>query len=425
MSAAAVAPQAIEAEEYVLGALLLAGTSSAHDRAVEAVLEVLEPQHFFRESHGLIYGAVRTLVVSGQAFDALAVIRELERSGALEEAGGRTRVHELLTCATAVANAPHHAGLVREAWEKRELLRMLQHLASEARNGKTSGELLEISERSVIDVRSRIERGRTTVVPSFQAAQALEAKFRNPPEEGAGIPTPFPSFLRPLQPGRLYVLGGYTADGKTVIATQFARSAAEGGHRVGYVTIEMAWSDLSDRIVSAFGVPYWQVQSGRLTDAHRPAAERALRELARWQLDLIDDEGVDAAALWRYQRLGRYALLIVDHLHRIDWSERRDLEREVRAITNVARRENVPILLLAQLSRQGNDFPRPTLASFRETAVIEQEAWMAMAIWRKREKGRPTDDAELIVLKNRSGPDGWRPLQFRKEEARYVEVLAA
>lgn len=412
-------PQNLEAEQNVLGALMLAGRDGS---SKDEILSLVEPEHFAHPSNGVLFRAIRSLREQGQPAEPLLVCERLEQAGELKEAGGRHHVRELASLVPAASNGAHFARLVREAWEKRTLGRALGEALAASQNGNGPARALEIAERKLLDVRSLIERGRASVIGSGEAADEFQRKTERPPDSRMGIATPF-RFLKRLQGGRLYVLGGYQADGKTAVAVQFLRAAAADGSRVGYVSVEMSWRDLTDRVVASFGVPYGEAMSGRISDAHKPLVEHALEEMRSWQCDLIDDEGVGIGALRRYQQLGRYQLLIIDHLHRFDWEDRRELERAVRTITNIARQADIPVLLLAQLHRRGDEFPRPTMASIRESGMIEAEAAMVAFVWRRRDENKlPTHEAEFVVAKNRYGPPSSFPLHFRSQEVRFVEV---
>lgn len=418
----AIAPQNLEAEERVLGAMMLS------DKAVERSLEVLEPdgdRKFYRRSHGHIYTAARSLHLSAKPVEPVTVIPELERLGWLEEAGGKARIHELAAIVPAAGNVKHYAELVREEWARRGVLRALEASRKTLLDGAASTDALAIAERELLGVHSTIELGRNAVFTGFEVARRFEEAVANPPAEDAGIPGPW-HFCPRLMAGRVYVLAGYTAHGKTAVAIQYLRAACEAGASVGYVSLEMSADDLAERMVTAFGVGYKAAQRRIIPTHYQEPYRRALSALGGWKMTILDDPGADATAIHRYARTGGYDLLIIDHLHRFDWQERRQLEREIRAITNTARTLGVPVLLLAQLSRAHGQqpFPRPTLASLRETSIIEQEAWAVFFVWRKHdEKALPTTEAEFITAKNRSGPVVAHELRFVPHEVRY-EVAA-
>lgn len=412
-------PQNVEAESAVLGAMLKS------NKAIVRVRPILEHEHFYRESYGVIFKQIVEMYEEGVPVAPLSVIAALDRTQRLVQADGEVRVQELLTlAATTPSQTEHYAKIVRDCWEKRELITALRKSLVGATDGKGAAEALAGAETALLDVRSRTERGHESVVSGYRAAEWFQEKLKNPPSESRGIKAPF-SFLGRWQPGRLYVLSGYTADGKTVCSVQFAKSACSDRAKVGFCTIEMSWQDLTDRVVSTYGVPYSDAMSGRVKPEHMQYAKEALLDLSSWNIDLIDDESLTAAKITTYQTLGHYDFLIIDHLHRFDWVDRRELERTITAITNIARRFGIPVLLLAQLHRSGDNFPCPTLTSVRETGMLENEAAMLAAIWRHRDENKlPTKDAEFLVLKNRFGRTGTWALNFNGGLQRYEEPFA-
>lgn len=420
-------PQNLAAEEDVIGAMMLdAG-------AIRAAAEVLEPEgerKFYRASHGLIYRACLAMSADADPVDATTLASFLDAHGKLESVGGVPRIQELASIVPSVGSTAFKARLVREAWAKRELANVLVDGVMKATNGVTSEQAMALVEQSLLEVRSRLETGgRSAVSTMLDLAMRMEDRMKNPPEKGRDIPAPF-SFLSPLQQGRLYVLSGYTGDGKTVASVQYAKSAAKRRLKVGFFSIEMDEEQLYDRFIASFGIPLSEVESGQIKPHNMDTFKNAMKETVGWKVDVIDDRAANAAMVRRYQQIRRYDLIVIDHLHEISLggrpSDRRQLlEDEVHRITTIARSESVPILLLAQLSRPAgsSNFPRPSMAMLRETARIEQAAAMVAFVWRQRdEQGQPEDEAEFIVAKNRFGPTGRRPLRFLGDTVRFVEV---
>lgn len=419
-----VPPQDLGAEDAVLGACLLG------PKPADRVLELIDPAWLYRESQALILHAVARLRMDGIHPDAVAVIGELTRAGQLEQVGGETRIRELVYLTPTAANAAHYVGLVRDAWLKRQIIRRVGQVQELAWNGAAATEALEALELAALDVAHKADTGRASSVWTGLDADAdLAERLANPVDEDeTGITAPF-SFLLPFQSGRLYVLGGYAGDGKTAVAIQAFRRAAEAGARVGFVTLEMTKRDLRDRLIATFGVPYLQVRSGRVDAKYAQALANGRRLLHTADVAFVDDART-ADAIVRTQRVRRFDLLIVDHLHRLRVEVERaselriEVERAVAAMTDLALAEEIPVLLLAQLHRPSgrDDFPRPTMQSFRETGKIEQEASLVWVVWRKREDGERSAQTDFLVLKNRYGGDGAYPLQFRGSEVRFVEV---
>jgi len=416
-------PHNLDAEESVLGAMML----SPH--AVEACMDVLEGREFYRPSHGRIFKAAVAVYSKGQPVDPITVADELERDGGLKHVeGGIERIHELNALVPAASNAKHYATIVRETWLARGLVKAGMELT---RLGyERSGSIEEVfaeADAKVIELQGYLERRRDSVFNGKQLAEDFLERLSNPEEALAGVQPPF-TFLSPLKGGRLYVLGGYQADGKTALAMQFLRAACEGGARVGFHSIEMSRTDLTDRLIAQMGVPYEQVRDKEISDTYREKLNEALVSIAEWDWEIIDDEAVDPSVIRRSQRRGRYDLLIVDHLHRIPIKDpkydRQELEKAVRQITNIAREFEIPVLLLAQLSRSGDKkdpFPRPTMADLRGSAMIEAEASAVWFVWRKRDKQhQPGSEAEFIIAKNRHGQLGWQHLWFHGRQVRFA-----
>lgn len=420
-----VPPQELEAEDALLGAALV--SAAAADR----VIEHCDPAWLYRESQADILHAVRSLRAEGVEADGIAVIGELERRGKLGAVGGRARIHELVALVPTTRNVPHYAGMVRDAWVKRQAIYRIGQLSELAWNGSGPEELTSAFELAALDVAHKAENGEAAAIwTGNDAADDLEARVANPVDEDAtGVAPPF-GFLLPFQAGRLYVLTGYSSDGKTTVALQALHRAAEAGARVAFVTLEMLKADLRDRLVSTFGVPYGQVRTGRISDAHQFAYQRALRFLRDSDIAFVDDART-GEAIARMQRVRRFDFLIVDHLHRLrseaktQGELRIEIERAVASMVDLALAAEVPILLLAQMHRPASrdDFPRPTMQSLRESAKIEQEAAMVCAVWRKRdEKGLRTTETDFLVLKNRFGPEGHEKLVFLPESVSFGEL---
>lgn len=407
-----------EAEQHVVGAMILS------ESALTTALEMLRPEQFYRQDYGAIFEVCRALFQSGQPVDVVTVADEMHRRHLDYE----IQMREAVVLMPTTANVARYCQIVREQWGKRELIRAFTDPMRGAWNGARPETVLREVENVCIDLRTRIvDEERSEVVSAYELAERLDEKMRNPPERSAGVPTGF-SFLEPMEPGRMYVLGGYAKDGKSVVAVQVMRAALRAGKRVGFVSIEMSSADLADRIIASYGIPYREVQKGRISPPHMETFQRAVADLALAHLDVIDKPAIEVSDILRLQRLAHYDLLIIDHLHRLDYESARDprsrLNANVKALSRMARSERIPILLLAQLHRpQASDgFPRPTMQSFKETSTIEQEASALWAIYRPRdEQGARTAAAEFLVLADRYGEDLRRTLHFRAAEVRFTE----
>lgn len=428
-------PAAIEAEESVLSTILCDSSGVAVERA----LELLEPQHFASPSAQAIFRAMRKTYEQGGLVDVLTVAAQLDRSHELEalkkpgrgqtaEQAGRTYLLELAADFPVLTRIPHHARLILDAWGKREAILAFDKPMEALWNGAGAAETLSAVEAVCQGLYARVMAGGEAQVVSGldMATRAQERLLAGTPK--GGVPPPFP-FLDNLMPGRLYILGGVAKEGKTVIAGQAARVACQAKVPTGFATLEMAEPYLTDRLISGFGVPYGPLQRHVVADEFRDNWNHALLEMSTWPLQVLDNPAADVPEITRFQKLGRFGFLIIDHLHQIAYEAARDprlrLSAVVKALAQLARTAKIPILLLAQLHRPpGTDsFPRPTMNSFKETSAIEQQASALWAIHRKRdESGKRLDEASFLVLADRYGTDGSWPLRFQGSFQRFSPV---
>lgn len=407
----------VDAERALLGAML-----SGSRGVCESAFEILEPggeKTFYGPSHSKIYAAIRSTYLSGVDPEFVSVSDQLPE---LSE-----EIHDLLRSAGATVNAPHWARIVRREWGRRWLDEAVIDMKETLDTILEPEEAAEALLRQIFAFSDTYESGRSQEETIKALMAQLSDRFLAPPAE-RGLSMPF-KFMPRLHPGRVHVLAGYAGDGKSALAWQIAEHVARQGESVGFWSIEMSRLQLAERALASHGVPLRQVESGHLSQAHMATASQFLLELGALPIVVFDSTRTNAADIQRRQRSRKFSLIVVDHLHEIRLpgkaSERRQaLEDEVAAFVALARQEDVPVLLLAQLSRpREQGFPSPTLSMLRETARIEQLAHQVMFIYRKRnEDGTPKDEAKLIIAKNRSGQTGDRALMFRGAETRFLEV---
>lgn len=427
MPAADLGPHSLEAEEHILGAMMLA------ERACDVVLEILEPageEKFFRASHGLVYRALRGLRVTKRPVDPISVMTLLENKSVLAEAGGKERIREIATLVPAAGNAGHHAKIVLDAWKRRRVIESLAAALELARAEVNPEAALQLAERSTSDLRSVLERGQKSASWSgYEASEYLDDLVKNPPDKSDTIPGPWP-FVERMERGDLYILGGFSADGKTALGGQFGWAAGVAGKKVGYVTMEMSREQVAIRFASMLGARASDFRTGFHPEANRAALGTAIAKLATWNIDILDDAGIDVPGLSRYVNRAAVDLLIVDHLHQFrihnPQFERAELEQILTDLKQLARRANIPILLLCQLTRAGDakrPFPRPTMSSLKGTGKIEQLASVVWFVWRKRDdKQIAMDESEFITAKNRHGHTGVKDVLFDSTRVRFIEA---
>jgi hypothetical protein len=230
-----------------------------------------------------------------------------------------------------------------------------------------------------------------------------------------------------VRPGRLYAWGAYTGDGKTTAALQGTRVVAGQGVRVGYFSMEMSEADLRNRLAAHRGIPMhllerpWELSANaQMRDLYIAAME----EIDEWKLDIIYDTNLKVETIVEYTHDREYEFVVLDHIHRLAFGDRRHLEEQIKHLTNLTLDENIPMLVLCQLRRyqRGNNmvaYPPPVLQDFRETEVLGNEASIAAALWRQRDQEGLRyigDSSQFRVLKNRHRTS-------RLDQAGHIELL--
>jgi replicative DNA helicase len=380
-------PQNLEAEESVLGAMMLS------PGAIGAVSEILDASDFYRESHAKIYRAALGLYAKGEPVDAITLVDELEERGELEEAGGRVRLHELAALVPATANAAHYARIVREMATLRGLIAAGQQIAQLGweRPGETQvlvdraeQVVFELSQSRVSTEFSHIEE---LLKESFERITALY-------EAGADV-TGVPSGFRDLdrltsgfQPGNLVIVAARPSMGKSALGLCIAANLALRHETpVAVFTLEMSKSEVTQRLLcSEAKVESQRLRTGKLQQDDWPRLVAAGDKLMKAPI-YVDDTGsitmmeIRSKARRLKTRESKLGLIIVDYLQLMTsgtTAENRvqEVSQISRALKVLARDLDVPILAMSQLSRaveQRHD-KRPILSDLRESGCLTGDA---------------------------------------------------
>jgi replicative DNA helicase len=441
LSAAPIPPQNLDAEESVLGAMMLSSG------AIGAVSELVDAADFYRESHGHIYRAVLGLYARGEPVDAITVVDELDRLGHLEEAGGQERVTELAALVPAASNAAHYARIVHEMATLRGLIRAGNDIARLGfdRPGETV-ELVDRAEQIVFELSQQRVSGEFTHIDdllkeSFERITLLM-------EAGTDI-TGTPSGFRDLdrltsgfQPGNLVIVAARPSMGKSALALCMAANVSVRHEQpVALFTLEMSKAEVTQRLMCAEGkVESQRLRTGKLATDDWPRLTAACSKLTKAPI-YVDDTGSITMMEIRSKlrrlkmREPNLGLVIVDYLQLMTSGttvENRvqEVSQISRALKVLARDLDVPIVALSQLSRaveQRHD-KRPILSDLRESGSIEQDADLVMFVYRD-EYYNPEDTesagiAELILAKHRNGPTGTEKVAFQKRYAKFSDLAA-
>lgn len=230
-----------------------------------------------------------------------------------------------------------------------------------------------------------------------------------------------------MRQGRLYTGGAYTGDGKTTVALQGTRLIAEQGIKVGYFTLEMSETDLRNRLIAHKGIPMAMLEKPWELKQHPDMLSLyhlAIEEFREWKLEIIYDTHLKIERVVEETVDREYEFVVIDHIHRMGFGDRRALEEQIKMLTNLALDANIPLLVLAQLRKFSRGdrmvaYPPPVLQDFRETSTLGDEASIAFAIWRQRDQeglAYQGDASQFRVLKNRHTTSGL-------DQAGHIELL--
>src|ERR687892_1980559 len=439
--AAPVPPQNLDAEESVLGAMMLS------PGAIGAVSEILDASDFYRESHAKIYRAALGLYARGEPVDAITLVDELEERGDLADVGGRERIHELAALVPATANAGHYARIVREMATLRGLIRVGGEIAQLGweRPGETDDlvdraeqVLFELSQSRVAGEFSHIEE---LLKESFERITALY-------EAGAEL-TGTPSGFRDIdrltsgfQPGNLIIVAARPSMGKSALGLCMgANLAVRHELPVALFTLEMSKAEVTQRLMcSEAKVESQRLRNGKLAVDDWPRLTAACDKLAKAPIYVDDTGSITMMELRSKARRLKakepgLGLLIVDYLQLM--TSGASAENRVQEVSQIsrnlkvlARDLEVPILALSQLSRaveQRHD-KRPILSDLRESGSIEQDADVVMFVYRDEYYNDESDQqglAEIHVAKHRNGPTDTVKLSFLRRYAKFSDLAAA
>ena len=435
-------PQSSEAEESVLGAILIDGD------AITEVAETLKASDFYKPANSKVYAAVLSLYELRQPIDILTVSEELERRGQIEEIGGRAALADLCDRTPTAVHAKQYAKIVERKAVLRGLISAAGRIASigyedpadaiEAID-RAESELFAISER-------RTASGFTSIETLLgQAYERLDHLHQNRGQL-MGLRTGFTdidSKTQGLQASDFIVLAARPSVGKTSLALNIAEYAGvREGKSVGVFSLEMSKEQLVLRLLSSVTkIDSFKLRSGFLAEMDFPKIASAMETLSRAKIFIDDTASISVMELRTKARRLKMEhgldLLIVDYLQLMQpGSSGRESNRvqEVseisRGLKALARELSIPVLALSQLSRQTEmrgDSKEPRLSDLRESGAIEQDADVVIFLWRKADRIEETDAVgeaiDFSIAKHRNGPTGAGQLYFMKEQTRFVNLV--
>ncbi|MGY0556986.1 MULTISPECIES: replicative DNA helicase [unclassified Lysobacter] len=433
-----IPPQSIEAEQAVLGGLMLA--PDAYDQVADSLAE----HDFYRRDHQLIFRAIRELAEKNKPFDAVTLGEWFESMGEGEQVAGGAYLIELASTTPSAANIKAYAEIVRDKAVLRKLIEVGTTIVNDGfqPGGRESSELLSSAEQQVFAIAEAGARGRTdfTAINSAlsEAFDVLQTRYAAGGTV-TGLPTGYTELdemTAGLQPTDLLILAARPAMGKTTLALNIAEYAAiKSKKAVAVFSMEMSASQLALRLISSNGrVNAQRLRSGQLEDEDWSRVTSAIRMLKESKIFIDDTPGLSPDALRakarRLKREHDLGLVVVDYLQLMAVpgnTENRatEISEISRSLKHLAKELNVPVIALSQLNRslETRADKRPVMADLRESGAIEQDADVIMFIYRddyyNKENSPDKGLAEIIIGKQRNGPTGSLKLKFFGEYTRF------
>ena len=430
-----VVPHSTEAEESVLGALLMS------EDAVNEVMDKLEPDDFYHPSHRSIYEAVRTLFNANSAIDAITVSEELRRSGQLDRIGGVAYITRLLDIVPSAANVEYYAGVVEEYSQRRHLIKAGSSITDLAmRLDDEIHQVLDRAEQTVLGVAGRkVGDSMQAIGPLFfstlEELEELEARG----SEVTGLSTGFRDLdrkLTGLHPANLVIIAARPAMGKSALTANIATNVAMEGRPVAMFSLEMSKEEVATRMLcSVARIDSMKVRTGNLGDKAWPRLTDAAGKLYNAPV-FVDDSPVITvtdirAKCRRLKRQHGLDLVVVDYLQLMQGAPKENRQQEIaeisRSLKNLARELEVPILAVSQLNRnlESREDKRPRLGDLRESGSLEQDADIVIFIYRDEYYNEQSDRqgiAEVVVAKHRAGSTGTVEMTFMPEYTKFSDL---
>jgi replicative DNA helicase len=430
-------PQSLEAEESVLGAMLL-------DRAaIDQAVGLLKPESFYRPAHRMVFEALRDLNAKNEPCDLVTVSEHLRRMNELEAVGGTPFLAGLLDKVPSAANAEYYAKIVRDKQRLRNLISACSSMIQSAYEHREEASLvLDTAENRILEI-SR-EEGVTDAVPVSSMMEGVIRRieeFRSKKGSITGLATGFKRLdeqTSGFQRGDMVVVAGRPGMGKTAFCMNIARNVAvETKKPVAIFSLEMTSESLAMRLMCAEQrVNSHAIRTGRIENHDLGRLTLAASKLYDAPLFLDDTPKLNIHSLRsKVRRLWKahgIELVVVDYLQLLESDERHEnRQQEItfisRGLKAIAKETGIPVLVASQLSRaseQRGEKSKPRLSDLRESGAIEQDADTVLLLYRE---GYYTKDPEnkvtdVDIAKQRSGPTGEFQMIFHGEYTRFDDA---
>ena len=438
-----VPPHSVEAEQSLLGGLLL------DNQAFDKIADLVSAEDFYRDDHRRLYRHLAKLIGEGKPADVVTVAESVEASEDKDRTGGPAYLGSLAQNTPSALNIRRYAELVRERAVQRRLAQVATEIAETALSplGRDVYQLLDEAETRILEVGDKGQRG----TQGFEQIQPVLARVferidhlfhQENKSDVTGVPTGFIDLderTAGLQPGELVIVAGRPSMGKTALALNFAEHVAvKNGIPVAIFSMEMGATQLAMRLLGSIArVDQHKMRTGRLNDEEWSRLSSAMGDLHNAPI-YIDEAGalnsleLRTRARRMHRQSGKLGLVVVDYLQLMSAAGGSQGENRATEISEISRSLKAlakelacPVVALSQLNRalETRNDKRPMMSDLRESGAIEQDADLILFIYRDEvyfpEKIESRGIAEVIIGKQRNGPIGKVELTFLGEHTRF------
>ena len=435
-------PQNIEAEQSVLGSILL------QQSALISAMEFIQANDFYRRSHQLIFQVMIELNDKNEEIDVITVANLLERSGQLEDIGGTPYLAELSNVVPTAANVEYYAKIVEERSLLRRLIQASTDIISDTyEESEEVSSLLDHAEQKILEVSERKNRSGFIKISDVlrDSMEEIDQLYKND-EEITGISSGYRALdlmTAGLHEDELIILAARPGVGKTAFALNIAQNIGTStDENVAIFSLEMGATQLVNRMLCAEGtINANHLRTGKLTEEEFEKLFVAMGSLSKANIFIDDTPGIRVSEIRAksrrlMQERGGIGLIIIDYLQLIEGSGRESRQQEVseisRQLKKLAMELNVPVIAISQLSRsvEQRQDKRPILSDLRESGSLEQDADIVAFLYREdyyrteegEEEVEEDNVVEVLVEKNRSGARGTVKLLFIKEYNKFSSL---
>lgn len=432
-------PQDLNAEQSVLGAMLLSKD------AVADVIESLQEGDFYKPAHATIYGAILDIFGKGEPADAITVANYLTKSGVLSNVGGAAYLHTLVASVPTAANASYYGRIVSERAILRRLVDAGTRIAQMGYSGDAEVDaLVDRAQAEVYEVTTRRTSEDYAQLSDIMPGALEEIEAIEKGGNAVGVPTGFKELddlTHGLHPGQLIIVAARPAVGKSTLALDFARAASvKNGQTSVIFSLEMSRNEIVMRLLSAeASVGLGSMRGGTMGEAEWERMAKKMGQVNSAPLFIDDSPNMTMmeirAKARRLKQRYDLKLLVLDYMQLMS-SGRKVESRQVevsefsRSLKLLAKELQIPVVALSQLNRgpEQRQDKKPMLSDLRESGSLEQDADMVILLHREdmyEKEGPRSGEADFIVAKHRNGPTGTVTVAFQGHYSRFVDMASS